>query len=123
MPDYVLLSELKEGDKFYYHDGLIYRMLECNVVNSNQIDFVAKLIGNRDIIKMSIHTNNINTLYVYRYTRRDKPSFNNGFKLAIEYCKQYMSPQEIINAHLETEVEIHMTMNGLYNKWKSMNRV
>ncbi len=115
-------SELKEGDRFYYLDGLIYRMLECKVVSPTQIDFVAKLIGNRDILKMSLHSD-VSTIYVYRYNRRNKPSFNNGFKQAIEYCKQYMSPKEIAIACLDNDAMIHSIMNSCYNRWKSMNRV
>ena len=121
MPNFVFLGDLKEGDKFYYLDGLIYIMIECKVVASNQIDFVARLLGTRDIVKMSIHSDNVLSTHVFRYTRRDKPSFNNGFKLAIEYCMQYMNSVQIANAHLDTDISIHIKMNELYNKWKSTN--
>lgn len=123
MSSYVSILELKEGDKFYYLDGLIYIMIECNLVNPNQIDFVAKKLGTCEYIKLSLHSQNVQESCVFRYTRRDKPSFNNGFKYAIEYCKQFMTAQEQANAYLDDDIKVHIMMNGLYNKWKSINRL
>jgi hypothetical protein len=123
MPQYVRLDELKEGDKFYYHDGLIYTMIECKVISPTQIDFVAKQLGSRDYLKMSISSQHESGFRVFRYRGRDKGSFNNGFKMAIEYCKQYMDNQQQITAHLDNDAVVHIKMNELYNKWKSINRV
>jgi hypothetical protein len=118
----VELTELKVGEKYYDpFDSLIYVMLGIDEIDeTNQtIKYTRRLFKSQGISRCTINNfvNNYRFL-VYRYKRHDKPSFDAGFKAAMQICTEHMSTYEQENAGIESDLYQFLKMQQSYNKWK-----
>jgi hypothetical protein len=116
----VKLYELKEGDKFYYYDNIIYVMKECiyDLNNPDRIEFIAKIFKTKTYVNMTISgMNAIDNLY-YKYVSRDKSSYNAGFNAAINLCFNNMLDIEKEDAGIDNPAKIHIKMMESYCNWR-----
>jgi len=114
------LYELKYKEKFYDMDGIVMEMIEC-VYDENlpdRIQYVARQFKT-DIIERHGHIGEGVAERTYlRFRRRDKNSYEAGFKTAMRLCTKYMQDFELENAELDTDVKQYMAMFNEYLKWK-----
>jgi hypothetical protein len=124
-PAFVKLIELKNGDKFYGLDGIIYIFLDYEILprpatsTVDQIRYRMKpwKIGD-GIVSVACTYCGTYDIEVLRYTRRDRGSFLAGFKIAMNLCMKHMRNYDLENTGIETPVDQHMTMLKEYQKWK-----
>lgn len=115
----VRLYELKRGERFYTWEGLIYEMIECwhDPNNPDWIKYAARQFRTGEIITLETQGSNARDQQYYRYTGRDRSSFNAGFMAALKLTMKYMQVFDLQNAGLEHSVQQYMTMTQLYQKW------
>lgn len=116
------LIQLKAGDRYYDpYDSLIYVMLGIDEIDdvNHTISYTKRLFKSRRIQKCTVYGTDTNyRCLVYRYKKHDKPSFNAGFKAAMDICTQHMGVFDLQNAGVEDDIKRFMSMQESYNKWK-----
>lgn len=123
MTSTIKLGELKEGDKFYHFDGLVYVVYEVNIVNNNYVEIITRRHRTREFTKLTISAINAVNHFVHRYVVRNRASYYAGFKQGIEYCIKHMSGTQVSTAHIDNDVMIHINATEHYNVWKNNNKL
>lgn len=116
----VKIRELKNGDKFYGMDGIVYKLIDINIDENNldHFSYTARIVGSKDIMEYSISGKDVINQYATRYSRRDKNSFIFGFKSSMKLCLEHMGKFDIENAELDSPLIQYTTMDKMYKKWK-----
>lgn len=113
------LYELKRGERFYNWECLIVEMIECwhDPNNPDWIKYAARHFKTGDIITLEDNGTNVRDQMYYRYTGRDRSSFNAGFMATLRLTMKYMQIFDLENAGLEHSIQQYITMSQLYQKW------
>jgi hypothetical protein len=119
------LYELKRGDKFYDMDDIIMVMIECiyDVNTPDTIEYTARQFKTDIVEKYRYHGEGVAERTFLRFRRRDKNSYEAGFKTAMMLCTKYMQEFELENAGLDGDVKWYLVMHGEYLKWKKNQTV
>ena len=112
----VKIQDLKSGDKFYDWDGIICKFID-GIQTPNNFQYCCKILKFNITEARSIYTGS-GDIEFYRYSgRRDRSSFNAGFKHALKICMAQMNSTDLLNAGLEDNIKEYMTMLREYEKW------
>lgn len=119
----IAIKDLKKGDKFYYYDNLIYKLLSLTIVhgNNDRVDLVLERFKTKEVINMSINGTSSALHNVYKYTGRDSSSFFAGFRAAIRICEKHMQQFDKENAGIEDDLSAFLLSREEYKKWKQNN--
>ena len=117
---HVKLYELKRGDKFYDMDGIIMVMIECVYDENIQdtIEYTARQFKTDIVERYKHHGQGMAERLYLKFNRRDKNSYEAGFKMAMRLCTKHMQEFELENAGLDGDIRSYVTMHGEYLKWK-----
>ena len=117
------IYNMKIGTLFYfndYTDNKVYKLLDYNYdyTDPDWIEYTVEIWKTKEYLHYKIIGDNVRDTPYLLYKRRDKSSFVAGFRAAMSYFYDYMSPIDKSKAGLDNDYSIYSTMYNEYEKWK-----
>lgn len=119
MKNWVNLSDLKSGDRFYNSDDEVLVLISDVACDKQQIKFYARKLGSNIPMHYSISYGDGECNYkAFLYKGRHESSFYAGFRAAMRLCAEHMGIFDLENSGLDNPINQHLTMQEEYKKRK-----